>query len=355
MLARLERAGLKPSPPAEPLTLLRRLSLDLIGLPPTLDEIAAFQTNVDALGRDEAYRREVERLLASPHYGERWGRLWLDAARYADSDGFEKDKPRDVWMYRDWVINALNDDLPYDQFLIEQIAGDLLPHADAERSRGHRLPAQLDDQRGRAASIPSSSAWRRCSTAWTPSARRARPDDPVRPVPHPQVRSADADRVLPDVRVPQQLPRGADHGLHAPRSEQRRADCLPTIRRIEDELRAANPDWPERMAAWEASVRRRPAGVDRRAADARHQRRPEALSCWTTARSWRPATRRRSSRPSFPCDVTRPKITAVRLELLNDPSLPHGGPGRSIYGLCALTRIQGDASRRSTIRSRRRT
>ena len=75
----------------------------------------------------DAYEKQVERLLASPHYGERWGRHWLDAARYADSDGYEKDKPRQVWFYRDWVINALNRDLPYDQFIIEQIAGDLLP------------------------------------------------------------------------------------------------------------------------------------------------------------------------------------------------------------------------------------
>ena len=79
--------------------------------------------------RAEAYEKQVERLLASPHYGERWGRIWLDAARYADSDGYEKDKPRQVWFYRDWVINALNRDLPYDQFIIEQIAGDLLPDA----------------------------------------------------------------------------------------------------------------------------------------------------------------------------------------------------------------------------------
>ena len=108
------------------MTLLRRLSLDLIGLPPTLAEVDAF------LADDSARRLRASRssgCSASPHYGERWGRHWLDAARYADSDGFEKDKPRYVWFYRDWVIDALNRDLPYDQFVIEQIAGDLLPDA----------------------------------------------------------------------------------------------------------------------------------------------------------------------------------------------------------------------------------
>ncbi|MGD9635323.1 MAG: DUF1549 domain-containing protein, partial [Pirellulales bacterium] len=129
ILARLKSAGMSPSPRAEPLELLRRLSLDLIGLPPTLAEIDAFQSNVTALGLDAAYQKEVTRLLASPHYGERWGRVWLDAARYADSDGFEKDKPRDVWMYRDWVVRSLNDDMPYNQFLVKQIAGDMLPGA----------------------------------------------------------------------------------------------------------------------------------------------------------------------------------------------------------------------------------
>src|SRR6478672_5089172 len=124
VLARLEREGLEPSPSANANTMLRRLTLDMIGLPPSLDELAAFERE----GGEQAYQREVERLLASPHYGERWGRIWLDAARYADSDGFEKDKPRFVWMYRDWVINALNQDLPYNEFIIDQIAGDLLPH-----------------------------------------------------------------------------------------------------------------------------------------------------------------------------------------------------------------------------------
>src|SRR5215813_8880875 len=125
ILARLERENLAPSPEADKITLLRRLSLDLIGLPPTPEEVDAFVKDTSKA----AYEKQVERLLQSPHYGERWGRHWLDGARYADSDGYEKDKSRQVWAYRDWVINALNRDLPYDRFIIEQIAGDLLPDA----------------------------------------------------------------------------------------------------------------------------------------------------------------------------------------------------------------------------------
>ena len=130
VLARLEKEGLAPAPEADRPTLLRRLSLDLLGLPPTREEIAAFERDRSP----NAYEKVVDRLLASPHYGERWGRHWLDLARYADSDGYEKDTGRPwAWRYRHWVLDALNHDLPYDQFVIEQLAGDLLPRATTEQ------------------------------------------------------------------------------------------------------------------------------------------------------------------------------------------------------------------------------
>ena len=122
--ARLQKESLKPSPEADRTTLIRRLTLDLTGLPPTIKEVDAFVAD----RRSDAYEQLVERLLASPHYGERWARHWLDAARYADTNGYEKDRPRSIWPYRDWVISAFNRDLPFDQFAIEQLAGDLLPN-----------------------------------------------------------------------------------------------------------------------------------------------------------------------------------------------------------------------------------
>jgi hypothetical protein len=127
---RLAKEKLEPSPEADRPTLIRRLSLDLTGLPPTPKEVDDFVN--DSSG--DAYERLVDRLLASPHYGERWGRHWLDAARYADSDGYEKDTGRPfAWRYRDWVIHALKADLPFDQFTIQQLAGDLLPNATVEQ------------------------------------------------------------------------------------------------------------------------------------------------------------------------------------------------------------------------------
>ncbi len=130
VLARLEKEHLNPSPPAEPVTLIRRLWLDLLGLPPPLGEIRAFEQD----GRPEAYEQLVDRLLASPHFGERWGRHWLDLARYADSDGYQIDRERPyAYVYRNWVIDAINRDLPFDQFTLEQLAGDLLPNATIEQ------------------------------------------------------------------------------------------------------------------------------------------------------------------------------------------------------------------------------
>ncbi|MDB5306395.1 MAG: hypothetical protein JWO38_597 [Gemmataceae bacterium] len=130
VLARLEKEGLNPSPEADRATLLRRVSLDLTGLPPPPAEVDAFLADA----APDAYEKVVDRLLASPHYGERWGRHWLDSARYADSDGYEKDTGRPfAWRYRDWMIGALNADLPFDRFTTDQLAGDLLPDATVDQ------------------------------------------------------------------------------------------------------------------------------------------------------------------------------------------------------------------------------
>lgn len=124
VLAQLEAKGLKPTPEAGREALIRRVTLDLTGLPPTLPEIDAFLSDTSP----DAYDKVVDRLLASPHYGERMAVDWLDSARYADTNGFQVDRDREIWAWRDWVIGAFNRNLPYDQFTIEQLAGDLLPN-----------------------------------------------------------------------------------------------------------------------------------------------------------------------------------------------------------------------------------
>ncbi len=129
VLARMRQAGLEPSPVADRRTLIRRLYLDLIGLPPTPAEVAAFVADDGPC----AYEQLVDRLLDSPHYGERMTLVWLDNARYADTNGFSIDGGRHMWLWRDWVIHAYNRNMPFDQFAVEQLAGDLLPNATVQQ------------------------------------------------------------------------------------------------------------------------------------------------------------------------------------------------------------------------------
>ena len=144
VLARLEQEGLNPSAEADRATLIRRVSLDLTGLPPTLEQVDAF---LNDLSRD-AYEKVVNRLLQSPRYGERMAVEWLDAARYADTNGYQTDGERTMWRWRDWVIGAYNDNMPFDQFTVEQLAGDMLPNATLEQriatafNRNHSLSAE---------------------------------------------------------------------------------------------------------------------------------------------------------------------------------------------------------------------
>jgi len=142
VLAKLDEQNVRPSAEAARETLIRRLSLDLLGVLPEWQRVERFANDE----RPEAYAQLVDELLASPHFGERWGRHWLDLARYADSTGYESDKPREIWPYRDWVISALNDNMPFDRFVIEQIGGDLLPNATKERviATGFHCNAMLD-------------------------------------------------------------------------------------------------------------------------------------------------------------------------------------------------------------------
>ncbi len=168
ILARLEAEKLQPAHEASPAEWLRRASLDLTGLPPSIPELDAF-TKAAASDLESAIRKETERLLASPHFGERWASVWMDLARYADSEGYATDRRRTVWKYRDWVVDAFNKDLPYDQFTIDQLGGDLIPDATLDQKIAttfHRLSQAneeggTDDEEFRVMSIID-----RVSTTW---------------------------------------------------------------------------------------------------------------------------------------------------------------------------------------------
>jgi hypothetical protein len=335
--ARLEREGLEPSKPAAPNALFRRLSLDLVGLPPTLDELAKFEAD----GGEHGYEKQIERLLGSPHLGERWGRIWLDAARYADSDGFEKDKPRFVWMYRDWVINALNKDLPYNQFVIEQIAGDELPHPTQDQlvATGFLRNSMINEEGGidpeqfrMEAMYDRIDAIGKGILGLTIQCAQCHTHK-YDPLTHTEYYQMFA--FLNNCHE-------AQISVYTPQQQEEWQATEKVIDTIEDRLRAANPDWPARMAAWEESVRNdQPEWtVIRPTEDTSGGQKHYVLDDSSILAAGYAPTR---DTTEFTADAKLPKITAVRLELLNDPNLPHGGPGRSIYGTCALTEFRVEA------------
>ena len=210
ILAGLEAAGLRPAPPADRRTLIRRATFDLTGLPPTPAEVDAFLAD----DSPDAFARVVDRLLASPHYGERWGRHWLDVARYADSNGLDENVAHgNAWRYRDYVIAAFNRDKPFDRFLREQLAGDLLP---PERGRGrgpraadrHRLPRPRAEGPGRGRRDEDGDGHRRRTDRHRGPGVPG-PDARLRPLPRPQVRP---DRHHGLLRPGRDLPQHPDDG-----------------------------------------------------------------------------------------------------------------------------------------------
>ena len=339
VLARLEHEGLEPTPSANSNTLLRRMSLDLVGLPPSLDELAAFERD----GGERAYQREIERLLASPHYGERWGRIWLDVARYADSDGFEKDKPRFVWMYRDWVINALNQDMPYNEFVIEQIAGDLLPHPTQDQmvATGFLRNSMINEEGG----IDPEQ--------FRMEAMYDRMDAIGKGILGLTIQCAQCHTHKYDPLTQTEYYRmfaflnnchEAQIAVYTCEQQDEWKAAEKLIGKIEERLRSANPDWRERMAGWEQNIRQEKLPewtvLKTEHLDEGGQKYYEMDDGSTIAAGYAPTIHA----PEFRANVKPAKISAFRLELLNDQDLPRGGPGRSIYGTCALTEFQVEAT-----------
>ncbi|HEX8916033.1 MAG TPA: PSD1 and planctomycete cytochrome C domain-containing protein [Humisphaera sp.] len=331
VLARLDREGLKPNAEADRTTLIRRLHLDLTGLPPTPEEVDAFVAD----DSPDAYEKLVDRLLASPHYGERWGRHWLDAARYADSDGYEKDKPRHIYFYRDWVIGAFNRDLPYDRFLTEQLAGDLLPNATQDQivATGFLRNSMINEEGG---VDPEQ---------FRMDAMFDRMDALGKGVLGLTIQCAQCHTHKFDPVTQEEYYRlfaflNNDHEayrvVYSPDEQAKAADLLGRMRQAEDDLRHRAPDWAERMAAWEKAVKAEPQpawtplALDNQGDNAqRYIPQPDGSYL---AQGYAP-TKFTATFKTTVADGT----AALRVEYLPDPNLPAGGPGRSLFGTCALS------------------
>ncbi|MEP6662119.1 MAG: PSD1 and planctomycete cytochrome C domain-containing protein [Verrucomicrobiota bacterium] len=338
ILAKLEHEKLSPSPPVDKVTLLRRLSLDLIGLPPTIAEVDAFLADKSP----DAYQKQVERLLASPHYGERWGRHWLDVARYADSDGFEKDKSRAMWPYRDYVINAFNQDMPYDQFVIEQIAGDELPHPTQDQivATGFLRNSMINEEGG---ADPEQ---------FRMGAMFDRMEAVGKSVLGLTIQCAQCHNHKFDPLTQEEYYKlfaflNNDHEAsrvaYVPKDLMKIDELRRGIFEIENDLKQRVSDWPEKMAQWEAATKtNQPVWQVVTAtnisdngerfypyADGSIRAASYAPTKWTA---------------QFRGTINLASIGAFRLEQFTDPNLPCNGPGRSLKGMSALSEFNVEAS-----------
>jgi hypothetical protein len=362
ILSRLEKEGLQPSREADKAALLRRVSLDLVGLPPTPAEIDAFLADL----QPDAYERVVDRLLASPHYGERWARPWLDLARYADSNGYEKDRLRTMWKYRDWLIKALNDDMPFDRFTIEQIAGDMLPNptTDQQIASGFHRNTQLNQEGGIDVEEARFEALldrvNTTATVWLGSTIACAQCHNHKYDPFSQ---RDYYRLLAFFDNVEYTVIGTKPGedryikepvLDLPSEHQaaRRQTLSAELSRLNAQLTEPSPEVDAAQPAWEAAQQ-------------------STSSSWTTltASNARATSAKLTTQPdgsvlasgvhagkdAYKLDVVLPAgpLTGLRLEALPDASLPKGGPGRDHYGNFVLTgfrveRLDGAAESRLT-------
>ena len=341
---KLESEGLAPSPAADDGTLIRRLSLDLTGLPPEPEFVTTWEKRLQENG-ETAYQNLVSRLLQSSHYGEHWGRLWLDAARYADSDGYEKDKPREAWFYRDWVVDSFNADRPYDDFIIRQIAGDLLPDA---RQADHvatgflrnsmvneeggadpeqfRMEAMFDRMDAIGKSILGLTI--QCAQCHTHKY------DPIEQ--HEYYGMFAFLNDTHDAIVP----------VYTDSELERRQQVLRQIDEQQRLIKQAMPDWRKRMHRWAKAVASRDepdwtatelSFLDTALSGSKFQ--PQGDGSYL-CQSYAPT----NFKPQGTGTFHGKRLTGLQLELLTHPNLPRGGPGRSVDGTWALSELTADVA-----------
>lgn len=346
ILARLEKEGLDFRPEASRETLIRRASLDLTGLPPSPAEIDAFLKDQSP----NAYERLVDRLLASPHYGERWARPWLDLARFADTNGYEKDRRRMMWKYRDWVIQALNRDMPFDEFTIEQIAGDMLPGAtvDQKIATGFHRNTMYNEEGG----VDKEEAHfevlvdrvNTTATVWLGTTLGCtqchnHKYDPFTQKEYYQMMAffSHTDKEAQSYGDTSVKWREPQLDLATPTQEVQRTKLKGRIQELEHRLKTPTPALAKEQADWEASVRRaqgdwtvlQPSSVTSESGSTLTSQEDGAIL----------ASGENPQRETYVIEAksTKSSLTGLRLEAIPDPSLPRGGPGRDVYGNFILT------------------
>ncbi len=338
---KLANNGLKPNSEADRYTLVRRIYLDLIGLPPTVEQADAFVNSDDPL----AYEELVDQLLDSPHYGERWAQSWLDLARYSDTNGYEKDRERSIWPYRDWVIKALNQDMPYDEFSIEQLAGDMLEDPTPAQliATGFHRNTMLNEEGGidpleyrylamvdRVAT--TGTVWMGMTTGCAQC--HTHKYDPISQTDYYRLMALLNNADEPDFRIPDEL-----------RLKQI-SEAEDRIRKLESELETRfepdpgkespeirrNEQFAREFDNWvrDAAARSVTWNIIRPSAMKTNLPKLEILDDGSIFSSG-DTTKRDEFELTFDLEVAEHEITAIRLEALPDARLPGFGPGRTYY------------------------
>jgi hypothetical protein len=351
ILARLAQDGMTFSPPATKEKLMRRVTLDLTGLPPSPKEIDAFLAD----SRPDAYERLVDRLLASPAYGERWARPWLDLARYADTNGYEADFRRSMWKYRDWVINALNRDMPFDQFTIEQLAGDLLPGSTVEQkiATGFHRNTMLNEEGG----VDKDESHfevlvdrvNTTATVWLGSTIGCsqchnHKYDPFTQKEYYQLMAFFSHGAKKAIKNGGTSSKYEEPILEFPSPEQEkaRAELKSRIELLEAKLKTSTPQLEQEQTEWEKGVLAAASDwsalrVDSAVANSGTDLQSQADGSFI-AKGENP----RHQTYVIEGRAALPKLSGLRIEALPDASLPRGGPGRDIYGNFVVTQLTVD-------------
>ena len=318
---RLEKEGLKLSPKAQLQVLRRRMHLDLVGLPPSPSD----KSDISDL---------LENLLKSPHFGERWGRHWLDAAHYADSNGYEKDPMRFIWFYRDWVIHAFNNDMPYNQFIIEQIAGDQLPNASQDQivATGFLRNSMINEEGGvDPEQFRMEAMFDRMDTIGKSILGLTIGCTQCHNHKYDPISQAEYYRMFAYLNNDNEPWRV----VYTPSEQMTRSQVLQRVTELENKLKHEHADWPQQLEAWKKSIKRPKWTTlkfeDDSSGGEKALRQPDGS---ILAQGYAPT----KSEVKFNVVLDKPmRISAFRLELMNDPNLPAYGPGRSQKGTAALT------------------
>jgi hypothetical protein len=342
---RLKEAGLKHSSSASPYTLIRRMHLDLIGLPPSPQEIETF-VKAYRSKRQSSINALIDELMSRPAFGEKWSRQWLDVARYADTNGFEKDKPREQWIYRDWVVKALNADMPYDQFLIEQLAGDLIPNRSQDQlvasgfmrnGMVNEEGAIITEQFRLEGVFDRMDCFGKATVGLTLQCAQCH-SHKFDPISHDEYFGLFA--FFNDTYE-------AKSWVYSDEQAETIQSVRGKIDSLEEEIKSQRPNWQSELAEWEAAQKAVATNWTTWDTDTQEWEgglnHPEELADHSILILGHPSG---SGVAKIEGDTPFDMVTGIRFEALLHKDLPFGGPGRSYWGTFAIS--EWEVSRKRT-------